>query len=45
MAHHCLQTAEQVTAQGHLARLVELAKKWRDMADKAEERDYRKAKD
>ena len=39
MAHHCSQTAEQVTAQGHLARLVELAQKWHEMANKAEARE------
>ena len=43
-AAECLQAAEDVTGQGHLARLVKLAQKWLDMADKAEEREAGKAK-
>jgi len=38
-AAECLQTAQDVTEQGHLARLVELAQKWHEMANKAEARE------
>ena len=43
-AAECLQTAQRVAEQGHLARLLDLAQKWHDMADKAEEREARKVK-
>ena len=43
-AAECLQTAQHVAEHGHLAHLMELAQKWHEMADKAEEREAGKVK-
>jgi len=38
-AAECLQTAQHVAEQGHLAGFVDLAQKWLNMADRAEDRE------
>jgi hypothetical protein len=35
-AAECLQIAQVITDHGHRARLIEMARRWRELADKAE---------